>query len=479
MANHFDGALILELTNTNKAVGYDAGKDMLMRPLAPFALHEMILKRDVPSTVINWVEFWEPNEIVEHIVAWCTKHAVKRPLVLCSTLFNIIIFKNTTVTHYIIKQLRLKYDITVIIGGPNNRFIFDDVKPDLMFMGRSIHLFEHWMDGLPISSDCLSYEYGNVPVYRPKSDSELVEMPIVSKLFDDYCLQPSDVVGFETRLGCKFNCSFCAFEFRNVKNTHDAGTDALLEFFKVANEQYGITHFNCVDDTLNEDDTKILYLLDAVRQLNYQPKISAFIRFDVMIGKKKQMDWLDECGVHYHFWGTESFHPEASKGIKKTMKRDKSFSNMHYIKETYPHWHKFATQIVGLPHEPIEHMWESVDYIRKNNLADLQIQPLLLEKMHGRENHNSDFVKNPEKYGITVLEERGTAGGADNALYNYRHEHCDFDSAQRIAKQMFSKKTYSVPIDPWEKICEDALGDATPEEHIQSYIVLKKVQLLN
>jgi len=160
------------------------------------------------------------------------------------------------------------------------------------------------------------------------------------------------------------------------------------------------------------------------------------------------------------------------------MNRDKSFSNMHYIKETYPHWHKFATQIVGLPHEPIEHMWESVDYIRKNNLADLQIQPLLLEKMHGRANHNSDFVKNPEKYGITVLEERETADGV-NLLYNYQHEHCDFDSAQRIAKQMFSKKTYSVPIDPWEKICEDALGNATPEEHIQSYIVLKKEQLLN
>jgi len=105
MANHFDGALILELTNTNKALGYDEGKDMLMRPLAPFALHEMILKRDVPSTVINWVEFWEPNEIVEHIVAWCNKHAVKRPLVLCSTLFNTNMFKNTTVTYYIIKQL--------------------------------------------------------------------------------------------------------------------------------------------------------------------------------------------------------------------------------------------------------------------------------------------------------------------------------------------------------------------------------------
>ena len=479
MSSLYDSALVLELTNTRKSLQYTPTPGIVMRPLGAFALHEMMLKRDVPSTVINYVDFWEPQELLEHIVAWCTKHAVRRPLVLCSTLFNTTLFESTTVAYYIIKELRLKYDITVLIGGPNNKFIFDEVKPDLMFMGRAIHLFEHWLDGLPISNDCLTVEYDGVPVYRPKNETDLVEMPIVSRLFDDYCLQPRDVVSFETRLGCKFNCSFCSFEFRNAKKTHDAGTDALLKFFKVANEQYGLTHFNCVDDTLNEDDTKIHYLLDAVQQLDYQPKITAFIRFDVLIGKKKQMAWLDECGVHYHFWGTETFHPEASKGIKKKMTREKSFENMHFIKDTYPHWHTFATHMIGLPQEPIDHMVESINYIHDNNLADLQVFPLQLEKMQGRGEHSADFVKYPEKFGITLGKEITMKDGV-NTIYDYHHEQCDFASAQRIAKRMYAKgaKKGFIPRDPWYKLCEDSLGDVTPEEHIQSYIVLKKVQML-
>jgi hypothetical protein len=481
MSNIFDSALILELTNTKKPQTYSASNTgIIIRPLAPFALNELFVKRDIPSTVINYVEFWDNDTLLEHIVAWCTKHAVRRPLVLCSTLFNTDLLNSSTVAYKVIKELKQKYDITLIIGGPDNEFLFEELVPDLMFMGRSIHLFEHWIDGLPISNDCLTYQYNGVSIYRPKNEADLVEMPIVSKLFDDYCLQPTDVVTFETRLGCKFNCSFCSFEFRNAKKTHDAGADALFNFFKTAKEEYGVTHFNCADDTLNEDDTKLHYLVEAVEQLDYQPKITAFIRFDVLVAKKLQMTLLDKGGVHYQFWGTETFHPEASKAIKKKMTREKGFDNMHYIKETYPHWHRYATHIMGLPKEPIEYAIESINYIHDNDLADLSIIPLQLGNVgYGRIEHASDFVKYPEKFGINVREERVLDDNV-TTIFNFSHEECDYDTAQLVAKRMYSKgvKKKGLPKDPWEKMCEDSLGNVTPELHIQSYIDLKKVQML-
>ena len=89
-----------------------------------------------------------------------------------------------------------------------------------MFLGRTLHMFEHWIDGLPLSNNCLHNEKG-IPVYRPVGN-EIVEMPIVSKLYDDYCLMPTDVLSFETRLGCKFNCTFCAFQYRDAKDTQDS-----------------------------------------------------------------------------------------------------------------------------------------------------------------------------------------------------------------------------------------------------------------
>ena len=451
-----------------------------MRPLATFALHETMLEYGIPSTVINYVEFWNDIELLEYIDTWCAKHGVRRPVVLCSTLFNNKLLHNGTVAYKVISKLKLNYDVTVVVGGPNNNFKFQDLIPNAMFLGRSLHLFKQWLSGSEVDGK-VSNDYGTT-VYRPLQDSVIVEEPIVSDLYDDYCLQPTDVVQFETRLGCKFNCSFCAFEFRNAKTTNNAGTEALLHFFQKANT-YGLTHFNCVDDTLNEDQEKLTYLSDAVAQLDWQPKISAFIRFDILRAKEEsQMELLDKAGVHYHFWGTETFHPEASKGIKKKMNREDSFNTMHYIKETYPHWHRFATHIVGLPKEPVAHIKESVKYIYDNDLADLQVQPLMLERIAGRA--QADFTADPDKYGITITGLIGPGGkviGSElrdhgNLNYAWSHAECDNLDAEMLSRRLYrlALKKNKLPTDTFDKICIDALNGLEPVQHIQNYIDLKK-----
>ena len=476
----FDGAIVLELSNTKGSLN-NAKASIIMRPLATFALHETMLEHDVPSTVINYVEFWDADELADYLGTWCANHGVRRPLVLCSTLFNNKLLHNGTVAYKVISKLKLNYDVTVVVGGPNNNFKFQDLIPNAMFLGRSLHLFKQWIAGGDVDGK-VSSDYGTT-VYRPLQDSVIVEEPIVSDLHDDYCLQPTDVVQFETRLGCKFNCSFCAFEFRNAKTTNNAGTEALLHFFQKANT-YGLTHFNCVDDTLNEDQEKLTYLSDAVAQLDWQPKISAFIRFDILRAKEEsQMELLDKAGVHYHFWGTETFHAEASKGIKKKMNREDSFETMHYIKETYPHWHRFATQIVGLPKEPVAHIKESVKYIHNNDLADLQVQPLMLERIAGRA--QADFTADPDKYGITITGLIGYGNkvtpldqATDESNYNYAwsHAECDWLDAEMLSNRLYRSalKKNKIPTDTFNKICIDALNGLEPVQHIQNYIDLKK-----
>ena len=62
----YDGAIVLELSNTKKAINADKGS-IIMRPLATFALHETMLERSIPSTVINYVEYWNANELADHL----------------------------------------------------------------------------------------------------------------------------------------------------------------------------------------------------------------------------------------------------------------------------------------------------------------------------------------------------------------------------------------------------------------------------
>ena len=470
MNNQFDGALILELTNTKDSTSIHTDT---VRPLGVFGLHELMVGKGIPSTVINYVDYWDVDSLVESISTWCTKHAVRRPVVLCSTLFNTTILSNSTNAYKLIKKLKKQYNLTLLLGGPNNVYEFDDLKPDMMFLGRTLHLFEHWVDGLPISSNCLHIEDG-VKVYRPSSSMEVVEMPIVSKLFDDYCLMPTDVLNFESRLGCRFNCSFCAFEFRNAKKIHDSNPDALYEFFRDANERYGVTHFSCADDTFNEDDTKIDTLLEAVERLDYKPYIVGFTRFDVLCSKPEQIDKLDKCGFYCHFWGTETFHSAASRKIRKGLNKQKAMDTMKLIREEYPHWWTGASYITGLPGEPIEHCIDTIEEIRKLGLVDsLSVIPLMIGGARGEDIHASEFSKNPEKFGLTLIRE--------GSSFAWEHELCNEKTARIIAEKISSRNMRKGLTNrgPWNHISDKALGNVSHEVHIATYIAKKKVQMLD
>ena len=69
MSTSFDGAIIFELTNQKRANG-----SYTIRPLGPFALHEVFVERDIPSTVINYVDFWSPEMLACDILNWCNKN---------------------------------------------------------------------------------------------------------------------------------------------------------------------------------------------------------------------------------------------------------------------------------------------------------------------------------------------------------------------------------------------------------------------
>ena len=68
MKAEFDGAIILEVTNqkndSNQDYASDRIADKIIRPLAPFALHELFVERDIPSTVINMLTFGNLNHLL-------------------------------------------------------------------------------------------------------------------------------------------------------------------------------------------------------------------------------------------------------------------------------------------------------------------------------------------------------------------------------------------------------------------------------
>jgi len=266
------------------------------------------------------------------------------------------------------------------------------------------------------------------------------------------------MITFETRLGCKFNCAFCNYEFRNAKNIRDASSEELYNFFNTANNKYGVKYFSVADDTFNEDDEKLLNVKQATDQLNFKPLMAGFTRFDILMGRPQQAELLDDIGFWGHFFGIETLHREASKKIRKGIRHQEAYRFLKEFKEYYPHHWVCSGYIIGLPPEPLEHVYEVWDHMIKNNLIDGGIiNDLILyrhQDYHGSHDlDSSDMSREPEKYGFKIT-------GKIDGIYQWQTEYMNNKIAEIHTAKLSNKLlTKGIPIiDGWEALGRTALG---------------------
>lgn len=452
--------------NLSSGTDHSAGvykRSAVVRPVAPFALHDVCIKHNIPSTVVNYVDRWEPEELVKHLATWCTIHSLDSIIVACSAQFTSDVIATNEVFKNTILLLKAKYDVTLVLGGPiasPQSHNWGDVKPDVVFQGRSLHLFEAWLIG---EAPERYRSVVNGIVNFKNFSGAVVEEPLVPNMYDDYCLHENDVVQFEVRLGCKFNCTFCNFEFRNAKITTTAEEEQLYTMFRDANSKYGVTRFGLVDDTFNEDDEKIDLLLSAVERLSFKPKIIGYTRFDVMMRRPWQAPKLDKIGFWCHFFGIETLHPEAGRLIKKNVPRAEALDYLQHLNDEYPHWFMSSGYILGLPGEPMKHSRDVLKEIRQRQLLQaVTTSALILFQISGWNENESDMVKDPERFGITVQgrKEEGEVFSGIHFL-SWRHAHSSSEEANKLRLRVNEQngKAGITNIGPWEVISRDAIGE--------------------
>lgn len=466
------GAIILDCTNDSKF----PGRTNTIKPLAPFWLHHQYSIRGIPSTVINYADFWREEDLLNYMINWCNKQNIKKVTVCASIMFGDNPIRPGRVTNKAIKELKKNIEVELIVGGavPPTEVTLLDLVPDAVFKGRSLHLFLQYIDGkIPgggfVTSVC------DVPIYHNPSNV-VVEEPIVPVLYDDFCLEPYDIIHFETRLGCKFNCTFCSHEFRNAKKVNDSQAEKIYEMMNTAFHRYGVKNFSCVDDTFNEDEGKIHNLLNATSNLDYKPYILGYQRFDLLMAKQHHLELLDQAGFHGHYFGIETLHRDASKLIRKGIRKDVALDFMRNLRDRYPHWHTSSGYIVGVPQEPSEHIIETVSQICDEGLLKAILpSPLGLYNIPGNEHNFSDFSKDPARYGITVL-------GGNPSNLDWSHTFMTSKEAYVLSKRLaiIIKNKGLSSLDPWEERIRKLydLSNITADFHISSYI-RKKQSLVN
>jgi hypothetical protein len=169
-------------------------------------------------------------------------------------------------------------------------------------------------------------------------------------------------------------------------------------------EQFKTVSYHFLDDTVNEDQDKVLNLSFLPKRTGIDISWTGYLRADLLWRYPDTAYQLKESGLKSCFFGIESFHPEASRAIGKgwSGKHAKEFLPKLYNNiwnKEIPIWNNF---IVGLPHETKEDLLETLNWCKENPMGIHRFVNLNLYTNRGNDDTTSEFGKNYKTYGYTL-----------------------------------------------------------------------------
>ena len=368
-----------------------------VRPAPMHALNQIILDAGHTSNVFDYFSHWNKDTLADLIVNDSQEHGI---ILLFSFTLNNKTHNRESIFNFISNIKNKKQKVYTVAGGikPHDAHSGNYNFLDVVYTGRSMNLFAQ-----DVKQGALfdKLDQLNKPVTIVPS-TEQYDLPIVHHYHADSCWGDSDIGSFEIAMGCKFDCSFCSYDLRGIKNPKVQQIDTLVSYFSQAKE-HGVTHFFAGDDTINEDDVKLENLREAIKQLDYTPHIAAFVRQDIVHNKPHRVELLRDAGIRSMFFGIESMNYDANRLIRKGATAEKIVSNLKQIKDINPDSFLFGAFMVGLTNDSESVIWENNDLVAPY-LDGLYYSALYIQKNNPDWDWTSDIDKNPEQFGYTVTE---------------------------------------------------------------------------
>ena len=279
----------------------------------------------------------------------------------------------------------------------------DSTWVDILLIGRCTNILLEYLQGKDISKYQI---FDNPPGYR-NPHGVIVDEPVAPIIQENDFWTDKELMTIETALGCKFNCSFCGYDYRNNKNPRLHNLETVIESMQSAYDIAGITNFFLADDTINEIDDKLELLGEAKRALTFEPDLMSFVRLDILGAKPHQIDLMQECNLNGHFFGIESLNSDVTKIIKKGGRPERNYDILRRLKNEFPEAFTFGNFIVGLKGDNEEDIWKHARAIVDEQLlTSAGANTLRLYSDLKNDEIKSELDKDPEKFGYKILEQK-------------------------------------------------------------------------
>jgi radical SAM superfamily enzyme YgiQ (UPF0313 family) len=320
-------------------------------------------------------------------------------------------FENNVIRH--VKTLNP--DCKIILGGTRAHTNIKNKLVDYVIIGYAETSIVNLADHLTKQEQLLNSHkniFGRIIIdnkLAPDYDFKNSEF-----FWEDTDVINTKVLPLEISRGCIFKCKFCSYPLIGKKDLeYVRNIDTLRDELQRNYDRYGVDTYYILDDTFNDNEMKLDAILDAVKQLTFQPKFWAYVRLDLLT-TRKNVDKLYEIGVRGFYFGIESMNPPTARTIGKGYDRPKQIEMIKYIREKYGDTITMhGSFIIGLPGETLEMVNDTHKRLLNQEipLHTFRFNGLWLDREH-KVQWMSEFSKNYSDYGYTALgpefdDERG------------------------------------------------------------------------
>ena len=218
-----------------------------------------------------------------------------------------------------------------------------------------------------------------------------------------------EVLPIEVARGCIFKCSFCWHDLiGKKKGDWTKAEDTLYEEIMENYEKFGTTKYMVSDELINESIEKMEMMASLAKRLPFKFEYTSYARMDMIVRYPEMIELFLESGAVGLAFGIETFHEQAGKAVGKGMDPVKIKKAIADCKTSWQDNIFFtANFIIGLPEEPLESIYETIDYLMDPDcpIDSFQLNLLSLNDGVGGKPGNK-IGENPEKFGFEIDKEK-------------------------------------------------------------------------
>jgi len=206
---------------------------------------------------------------------------------------------------------------------------------------------------------------------------------------------PSEALPIELGRGCKFKCKFCDYRLIGKKpGTYLRDFEIVEKEILFYYENFGVTRFGYVDDTVNESEEKVNALATIAKRMPFELEWVGYCRADLIWRYPTMIDSLRRSGMRSCFFGIESFEPLSAKLIGKGWSGQHGKEFLLRLKKEWGNdinWEMGF--ITGLPGQTPQQLRDDNKWLQDNEFNGYFIGLDLSSRQ-------SEFAQNAERYGF-------------------------------------------------------------------------------